>query len=72
MRVLPDTPIWSAAFRRQEGATNDHRTELEKLLKQGVVEIIGPIRQELMSAIREPTTLPVIRDRLRAFLDLPI
>ncbi len=72
MRVLPDTPIWSAAFRRANPATNPHRQEMERLVHQGNLEIVGPIRQELLSGIREPSTYQLIRDRLRLFPDLEI
>ncbi len=47
MKVRPDTPIWSAAFRRSQESANVHRLEMERLVARGVVELIGPIRQEL-------------------------
>jgi predicted nucleic acid-binding protein len=70
VRVLLDTPIWSAAFRRGDDVTGLHRQELQKLLKHGAVEIIGPIRQEILSGIRESSKFREIRNRLRAFPDL--
>lgn len=72
MRVLPDTPIWSAAFRRGDGATAPYRVEMHKLVSQGIVEIIGPIRQEILSGIRDRSKFEVVRDRLRVFPDLEI
>ena len=72
MRVLPDTPIWSAALRRTEGATAGYRAEMVKLLNHGVVEIIGPIRQELLSGIRELSQFERVREHLRRFPDLQI
>ena len=72
MRVLPDTPIWSAAFRRGENVVGSYRDEMLKLVNQGLVEIIGPIRQEILSGIRERSKFDVVRDRLRAFPDLEI
>ncbi|MBK9989809.1 MAG: PIN domain-containing protein [Verrucomicrobia bacterium] len=72
MRVLPDTPIWSAALRRADGVASAYRTEMARLVRQGVVEIIGPIRQELLSGIRESTQFEVVRDHLQRFVDLPI
>lgn len=70
MRVLPDTPIWSAALRRADGVENAYRRQMEKLVTQGVVEIIGPIRQELLSGVREHSQFERLRDRLRTFPDL--
>lgn len=72
MRVLPDTPIWSAAFRRDDGVAGPYRAEMVKLVDQGQVEIIGPIRQEILSGIRERPKFEAVRDRLRSFQDLTI
>lgn len=72
MRVLPDTPIWSTALRRADGVANVYRTEMVKLVNHGVVEIIGPIRQELLSGIREKSQFERVRERLRKFPDLHI
>jgi predicted nucleic acid-binding protein len=72
VRVLPDTPIWSAALRRTGSAANAYRVEMVKLLNHGVVEIIGPIRQELLSGIREQLQFEQVREHLRRFPDLQI
>ena len=72
MRILPDTPIWSAAFRRGDDAAGIYRDEMLKLVNQGLVEIIGPIRQEILSGIRDRSKFDVVRNRLRAFPDLEI
>lgn len=72
MRVLADTPIWSAALRRSAGAISPFRQQLEKLVFDGLVEIIGPIRQELLSGIKEREKYELVRDRLRMFPDLEI
>ena len=72
MRVLPDTPIWSAALRRIRGVASAYRAEMVKLLNHGIVEIIGPIRQELLSGIREQSQFERVREHLRRFPDLPI
>lgn len=72
MRVLPDTPIWSAALRRSEGVVSPYRQQLEKLVFDGSVEIIGPIRQELLSGIKETVKYEVVREKLRMFPDLEL
>ena len=72
MRVLPDTPIWSAALRRRRGAADAYRAEMVRLVNHGVVEIIGPIRQELLSGIREQSQFEQVREHLRRFPDLQI
>jgi predicted nucleic acid-binding protein len=72
VRVLPDTPIWSAALRRRGGAADAYRAEMVRLVNHGVVEIIGPIRQELLSGIREQSQFEQVREHLRRFPDLQI
>ena len=72
MRVLADTPVWSAAFRRADGVPGEYRQEMLRLVNQGLVEMIGPIRQEILSGIRERSKFEAVRDRLRSFPDLAI
>jgi len=70
--VLPDTPVWSAALRRTQDPPGNLRRQLEGLIVQGVVELIGPIRQEVLSGIKNPATFENVREQLRLFPDLPI
>jgi predicted nucleic acid-binding protein len=72
MRVLADTPVWSAAFRRAPSQESPYRAQMEKLIAAGLVEIIGPIRQELLSGIRELDHFHAVRGQLRSFKDLVI
>ena len=50
MKVLVDTSIWSAALRRDRPIGSPVVHELRSLIGDHLVEIIGPIRQELLSA----------------------
>jgi len=72
MKVLADTPVWSAAFRRAEGQASALRAELEWLVANGAVTIVGPIRQELLSGIREKAQYDQVRGALRNFPDLAL
>ena len=73
MKVLVDTCVWSLAFRRTEGATaNPNVQELTALISEVGVQMIGPIRQELLSGIRVSDQYRELRDQLRAFSDLPL
>jgi predicted nucleic acid-binding protein len=76
MMVLVDTPIWSLALRRRPehlSAQEQQRTEaLAELIREGRVQILGPIRQELLSGIREETQFRKLRDYLRAFQEHPL
>ncbi len=73
MKVLVDTPIWSLALRRKKPSQNESlRAELGTLIQDGRVAIVGPIRQELLSGIKERPQFERLRDHLRAFVDTPI
>jgi predicted nucleic acid-binding protein len=71
MTVLVDTPVWSLALRRrpehlsesQQGLVN----VLAELIREGRAQMLGPVRQELLSGIRQETQYKRIRDYLRAF-----
>jgi len=49
MKVLVDTCIWSLAFRRREQRDPLLIQELSALIRELRVQMIGPIRQELLS-----------------------
>lgn len=72
MKVLVDTSVWSLALRRSRPHENSLVTELIELIHEVRAEIVGPIRQELLSGIREPAQFETLRERLRAFPDLPL
>jgi predicted nucleic acid-binding protein len=73
MMVLVDTPVWSLALRRRKGeltASEERRTQaLAELIREGRAQMIGAIRQELLSGIREEEQFRRLRDSLRAFED---
>jgi predicted nucleic acid-binding protein len=73
MRVLVDTPIWSLALRRRARTADDATTsELTSLIQDGRVALIGPVRQELLSGIRERVHFERVREHLRPFSDFEI
>jgi len=71
MVVIVDTPVWSLVLRRRPGDLSASEQSLAKalteLIREGRVEILGPIRQELLSGIREEAQFERIRRYLRAF-----
>lgn len=73
MMVLVDTPIWSLALRRRPRDLNSHEQALThalaELIREGRAQILGLIRQELLSGIREPERFEKLRGYLRAFDD---
>jgi predicted nucleic acid-binding protein len=72
MKVLVDTSVWSLALRRKKQGTPSEAEELRNLISDGRVQIIGPIRQELLSGIRDEVQCDVLQRHLTAFPDLPI
>ena len=69
MKVLVDTPIWSAAFRRRAVVDGPPVSTLRRLIEDGRAALVGPIRQELLSGIRDRTQFERLKDRLAAFPD---
>jgi predicted nucleic acid-binding protein len=76
MMVLVDTPVWSLALRRRPehlSAQQQQLTDaLAELIGEGRVQMLGPIRQELLSGIREEAQFRKLRDYLRAFPEHPL
>ena len=71
MLVLVDTPIWSLALRRRSTNLNPREqhltTDLQELIRDGRAQLLGLVRQELLSGIRQETSFRKLRDQLRAF-----
>lgn len=72
MRVLADTSIWSLALRRDDRARSPEVAEFRRLISAHVVEIMGPIRQEVLSGIREQAQFERLETHLAAFPDIPL
>jgi predicted nucleic acid-binding protein len=72
MKVLVDTCVWSLALRRSDAQDSPPVLELRELIKEFRVQLTGPIRQELLSGIKDIGRYLLLRDHLRAFTDLPV
>lgn len=72
MKVLVDTSVWSLALRRTKEDVIAIKRELEGLIADHRVVMIGPVRQELLSGIRSGSQFNSLRKRLSAFPDEPI
>ena len=74
MRVLIDTPVWSLALRRKtrELPTSERRVVqvLQQIVEEGRAQLLGPVRQELLSGLREDAQVRRLRDYLRDFPDV--
>ena len=71
MTVLVDTPVWSLALRRKSADLNAREraltVALAELIREGRAQMMGAIRQELLSGIREEERFHKLRNYLRAF-----
>ena len=72
MNVLVDTGVWSLALRRRKISQDPAALELRELIREGRAHLIGPIRQEVLSGIREKAQFERLRAHLREFPDLQV
>jgi predicted nucleic acid-binding protein len=74
--ILVDTPVWSLALRRKptDLATDERRITqvLYRLIDEGQVQLLGAVRQELLSGLRQEAQFRRLRDYLRDFPDVRV
>jgi predicted nucleic acid-binding protein len=71
VKVLVDTDVWSEAF-RSRAVPSPHVKELRRLIGEGRVQMIGILRMEILSGIRDVVVFETLRERLAAFPDRPL
>ena len=72
MKILVDTCVWSLALRRNETPERGLVEELTELVAELRVQLIGPIRQELLSGVKTKKQFSSLKKHLAAFPDLPL
>ena len=77
MKVLADTCAWSLALRRRNrAALSDAErilvASLGEAIKDGRIVLIGPIRQEILSGIKDMAQFEKLKSALEAFPDEPL
>ena len=72
MKVIVDTCIWSMALRRGRKAPGKMISEFKNLIIDHKIQMIGPIRQEILSGIRDRRQFDMLQKYLVPFPDLPI
>jgi predicted nucleic acid-binding protein len=74
--VLVDTTVWSMAFRRKPHNLNleqeKTRMVLASLIEANHAQLLGAVRQEMLSGLRERPQYERVRELLRAFRDVPL
>ena len=76
MSVLVDTPVWSLALRRKPSDLAPRERsiaeQLREIVDEGRAQLIGSVRQELLSGLREEAQFRRLRDYLRDFPDVTL
>jgi len=74
MMVVVDTPVWSLALRRKATDLNASERQVTQMLLQlveeGRVQLLGSVRQELLSGLREEAQFRRLQNYLRDFPDI--
>ncbi len=72
MKVIVDTSIWSLALRRKKNQDYNEVLQLEKLIDNYQTVMLGVIRQEILSGIKEESQFKILKEYLRAFPDYDV
>ena len=72
MKVIVDTCVWSLALWRADLKPIPCVEEFRNLIQDHRVQMIGPIRQEILSGIHSESQFNNLIKHLDSFIDLPI
>jgi hypothetical protein len=67
LKVIVDTPIWSYALRSKKEGYEAYVKELEALISDQRVVMLGPIRQEVLSGYSVKSKFEKLNSKLRYF-----
>ena len=70
MKIIVDTCVWARFFRRNRTARDPICQEVEKLVRNDTVQMLGPIRQELLSGAQPPDRFEQLKEYLRYYPNL--
>lgn len=72
--ILVDTSIWSLAFRKKQKTDIDLKimAELSELISNERIVVIGAIRQEILSGIRDEFQFQKLKNKLSIFKDMDV
>lgn len=68
--ILVDTCIWSEALRKNKSKDKDVVERLSDIVSENQVAIIGSIRQELLSGVKEKKAFTKLKESLSYFPDI--
>lgn len=70
MRVIVDTCVWSHFLRRDRVGPSLVSREVERLIKRDAIQMLGPIRQELLSGAQPQERFNQLKEYLRYYPNL--
>lgn len=70
MRVIIDTCVWSQFLRRNRSPSDRFANEVARLVRADVVQLLGPIRQELLSGAQSSERFGQLKEYLRFYPNL--
>jgi predicted nucleic acid-binding protein len=70
VKVIVDTCVWSLALRRNIKPSGECALELRNLILDHKVQMLGPIRQEILSGIRDKNQFNKLQEYLENFPDM--
>ena len=70
MRVIVDTCVWSRFLRRDRPASDPFAGELQRLVRADAVQMIGPVRQELLTGAQPAERFEQLKEYLRFYPNL--
>jgi predicted nucleic acid-binding protein len=65
MRVIIDTCVWTRFLRRDRPADDSTSAEVARLIRADVIQLLGPIRQELLSGAQPQERFNQLKEYLR-------
>jgi predicted nucleic acid-binding protein len=72
VRVIVDTCVWSQFLRRERPATDSLAAEVARLVRADAVQMLGAIRQELLSGAVPSARFEQLKEYLRFYANLPL
>lgn len=72
MKIIVDTCVWSLALQHNKSTANSIIAELRSLILDFRVQMIGPIRQEIISGIKYENQFQNLKENLSGFTDLQL
>ena len=72
MRVLIDTCVWTRFLCRGRPADDAVAGEVRRLIRADAVQMLGCIRQELLSGVRPQDRFEQLKEYLRFYPNLPL